>query len=146
MKTSHIILILIVLVAMISCNKEEEVQTAALKKIEFSTDKNEYHDLEDIVIKFHNNTSSYIGVNWCRLYYLERFEDDEWKSMGGPPCPFDGSFIVYKPNETFRDTIYSNWLDKGKYRFATFNLRLDTTNCKVYSNEFDIADFSNFIN
>lgn len=139
------ILSIISFIFLLSCNKEELNQPLVEKKIEFSTDKNVYYDMENIAIKFQNNTSSYIGVNWCRLYYLEKYQADKWESMGGPPCPGESGFEI-APHTVKSDTLHSNWLDKGKYRLATFTLRLDTTYFKVYSNEFDITDFGNYIN
>jgi hypothetical protein len=47
--------------------------------------------------------------------------------------------IVIAPNCEVKDTIHNNWLDKGKYRLIT-DLRKDTAQITVYSNEFEIKD------
>lgn len=138
------LLSIILLTLLLSCNKEKIMQNPVQKEIDFTTDKSEYHDLVDIAIRFQNNTSSYLWVNWCRLYYLERFENGKWENMGGPPCP-GGSSIQIEPHSVIMDTMYSNWLDKGKYRLATYDLWIDTAYTTVYSNEFDITDFDNFV-
>lgn len=106
------------------------------KEIDFSTDKNIYHYLEDIAIRFQNNTSSKLWINWCRLYYRERFENGVWEKMGGPP--YTGGYpIVISPNSKVFDTIHNNVFDIGKYRLVT-ELRKDTAWITVYTNEFVI--------
>lgn len=138
------ILIMLVLF-MVSCTKNETEQVVAQQEIIFVTDKSLYHDLEDIAIKFQNNTSSDLRLDWCRLYYMEQFKNGIWESTGDPPCPYDGSFIIINPNETIFDTIHSNWLDNGKYRFVTYNLSTDTSHISICSNEFEKIEFINFI-
>lgn len=108
--------------------------------INFSTDKTIYDPEEKIAVKFENNTSSGIRVNYCRLYNKERYENGMWDGMGGPPCPMDGSFIYIAPNHILRDTINSTWLENGKYRLVTFSLQMDSVNFFMYSNEFEITD------
>ena len=138
MKTLFTSLSFILLVLVLSCDKKDTENPLLQKDIDLSTDKNVYFELQDIVIRFQNNTQYKLWITSCRLYGMERFENGTWKRMGEPPCP--GLYpIVIAPNCEVKDTIHNNWLDKGKYRLIT-DLRKDTAQITVYSNEFEIKD------
>lgn len=144
MKPYSIMLPIVFITFLISCNKEETEQLIIQEEIEFSTDKNVYHDLEDIAVNFQNNTSFNLHVNWCRLYYLERLENGTWEGMGGPPCSGGSGFYIMQ-GSVISDTMYGNWLDVGKYRLVTYDISMDTSHITIYSNEFEKTDFTNFI-
>ncbi|MEZ5196924.1 MAG: hypothetical protein R2764_11110 [Bacteroidales bacterium] len=128
-----------------SCSKEDTEKPEIREEFKFYTNKSYYHDLEDIVANFQNNTSSVLHVDWCRLFYLEREENGIWESIGSPPCPYDGSFIICNPGEMISDIMESNWLDNGRYRLVTYISGMDTTQRIIYSNEFEKTDFALYI-
>lgn len=115
------------------------------KDIEFYTDKSIYGNDEKIAICFRNNTVLGLHVNWCRLFYKERFENGTWQCTGGPPCPFDGSFYYIPPESIINDTIISKWLGNGRYRLVTYNIQTDSITISVHSNEFLIVNIENLM-
>ena len=124
-----------------NCERNETEEPTILQNdIEFYTDKSIYGNDEKIAICFRNNTALGLHVNWCRLFYKERFENGTWENMGGPPCPGESYYIYIAPNQIKRDTINCTWLDKGKYRLVTYYLQMDTVYFFMYSNEFEITD------
>jgi len=138
-------------------------QYLIVEEVTITTNKLEYVQGEEIIIKMRNNTLNrnieYLGdsegVFPLRLIGLEQFEEGEWVSPGGVPALFCGCgaicapprYIVLKPGESVIGTWGQNiwWcergvankkqVDPGKYRVTN---KIPFEKKTIYSNEFII--------
>ena len=137
-RIQSILTIIFVGIVIFSCDNEEIIA----EKVQVKTDKNTYMDLQDIIITITNNSDELLEFYICNgkqfpTYELQRF-NGKWSIIAASICNGFSSYCcgVMKIGETKKDTLISNWLDKGKYRFK---YSFGTDNSKVfYSNQFNI--------
>src|SRR5262245_25284337 len=103
----------------LSCDNEKNFT----EKVQIKTDKSSYMDLQDIVITINNNSDEQLEFFICNgkqfpTYELQKF-DGQWETIAASICNGLTSYCcgTMKIGETKRDTLVSNWLDDGIYRF-----------------------------
>jgi hypothetical protein len=136
-KIQSIVTIVLIGIMSFSCHKEE-----VIAKVQVKTDKNTYMDLQDIIIAISNNSDELLEFYICNgkqspTYELQRYSG-QWVTIDAAICNGFSSYCcgVMKIGETKNDTLISNWLDKGKYRFK---YSFGTDNSKIfYSNQFNV--------
>lgn len=129
---------ILVVIMGFSCDNEEIVA----EKVHVKTDKNTYMDLQDIIITIRNNSNAPLEFYICNgkqfpTYELQQF-NGQWTTISASICNGLTSYCcgVMEIGETKKDTLISNWLDKGKYRFK---YSFGAGNSKMfYSNQFNI--------
>lgn len=141
MKTFFTILSVFLIVLVLSCEKNETVEPPDNKEFVLSTDKNSYLNLQDIAFTLSNtsiNNLAYLGCafNNSPVFEIEKYTNEEWEIAHFALC-VEYHWHPLLENKEISDTIYSNWLDFGRYRLTT-RLLQDTTHFSVYSNEFEI--------
>ena len=141
MKTLSTSLSFILLVLLLSCERNETEELPDKKEAELSTDKNSYMNLQDIAFKLCNSSNNNLTYLGCAYSYspvieLEKYTNEEWTIETATLC-IEYSWHQLLQNEDILDTIHSNWFDAGKYRLKC-HLTKDTAQLTVYSNEFEI--------
>lgn len=141
MKPLLTLLSVILIILVLSCERNEDVELIQTEEVLLSTDKNSYVDLQDITFKLSNTSYDNLAYLGCAfnnppIIEIEKYTNEEWIIEHFTLC-IDYFWHPLLENKEISDTIHSNWLDTGRYRLAT-QLLQDTTHFKVYSNEFEI--------
>jgi hypothetical protein len=137
-KIQSILISALIGVMILSCDKEHIVA----EKVQVRTDKSNYMDLQDIIITINNNSDELLQFYVCNGKQFPTYElqiyNEQWTTIAASICNGFSSYCcgLMKIGETKRDTLISNWLDKGKYRFK---YSFGTGNSKTfYSNQFNV--------
>jgi len=143
MKTLFTILSFILIVLLLSCERNETEELHEKKEVELSTDKNSYMNLQDIAFKLSNSSNNNLAYLGCAFNYspvieLEKYTNEEWIIEHYSLC-IEYYWHLLLQNEEIFDTIHSNWLDAGKYRLKC-HLMKDSLEIVVCSNMFEIKD------
>jgi hypothetical protein len=143
MKTIKNLLLIIMLIFIVSCNKKEVPEIIPIEKIEISTDQNSYKALDNISYSIKNKTSKEI-IYWACQYQtdpnfgIQKKNQNIWEIAQYSACP-EFTWIPMQINEEENDTIYWNWLNTGEYRLEIRFINNDKDTL-VYSNKFEIID------
>jgi hypothetical protein len=143
MKTLTKIATLILLILIISCNKEKGIESQDIpeKNVGILTNKDSYINSEQIIVKIANNTNNeiqFLACMYMKPYYLKfKKENEEWINKGaGHPCP-DFNKNSINPNSIKTDTFSLINYETGIYRLK-LNLYIENIDTNYYSNEFEI--------
>ena len=150
MKTISKFSTLILMVLIISCNKEKEIQeNKTLPDIEIYSDKDLYSSSERIILTLKNNNEKEYSVKCIQPPFKvdpwetrEIWENDIWTQC--PIPPFAEVYFSYEPltetNPILFDTIKNlTYWESGIYRLK-YRLRLENIDTVFYSNEFEIIE------
>ena len=143
MKTIENVLLIILVIVMISCNKKEEPKLIPIEIIEISMNQSTYKALDNISYSIKNMTSKEI-IYWACQYQtdpnfgIQKKNQNIWEIAHYSACP-EYTWIPMQINEVIKDTIYWNWLNTGEYRLEIRFINNDKDTL-VYSNTFEIID------
>ena len=149
MKTISKISTLILMILIISCSKEKEIQVNnPPPDIEINTDKKDYTSSQKIILKIKNNTTQEYSIKcvWPPLSSFNPYEKKEILKNGvwtpAPIPPNIGQFYTNEPltnsNHEIQDTIKDlTYLESGTYRLE-YKFRIENNDTVFYSNLFEI--------
>ena len=145
--------------------KCEKVKEGLVEEVIITTDKIEYEIGEEVKITINNDSDEEQGIEYP-VYFIERFENNNWLSIRKVLCPCgvlcsisQGFFIKSKDKMELEWDQQESWCNNlesthpetisaqspiGKYRIKSVKIDFDNADNKqiIYSNEFTIKEKS----
>jgi len=143
MRTTKHLSLFVLVIAMVSCNKQNEPELNPIKKIEIQTSQDSYQLTGKITYKIENNTSREIMYHACQYQSnpaiaIQKKMQDSWEVIDASVCP-EFTWIQLNEGEIRHDTIslFLNGIGTYRLEIRFVDNQKDTL---IYSNNFEMTD------
>lgn len=141
MKKIKFILVIIILIGFISCDKEKNDN----QNLQISTDKLSYSSDESVYVNIANNYETELSYYVCSSYegispLIMKFKDNNWTGYWSPICNGYASYCcgILESQTEYKDTLNITF-EKGTYKIEySFIVEHGEDYQSFYSNEFKI--------